>query len=254
MQGGTDEIMPRPAAAMEAGAAIDDASTRRRVLQSIMEHGPSTAVELAERLALTPAAIRRHLTVLAERGELAAREQRISGPRGRGRPAKVFVLTAAGRDSFHQAYDDLAIDAVGQLISAMGTDALDQLARTRIAQVETRYRELRAADPEGNPVDALAVALSDDGYVASTQPALAGEQLCQHHCPISHVAQHFPKLCEAETELFSQLLGVHVQRLATIAHGDGVCTTHVPHLRREGPTGLPQPKVFVPTETIRRKA
>jgi hypothetical protein len=24
------------------------------------------------------------------------------------------------------------------------------------------------------------------------------------------------------------LLGTHVQRLATIAHGDGICTTHIP--------------------------
>jgi hypothetical protein len=42
------------------------------------------------------------------------------------------------------------------------------------------------------------------------------------------VAERFPQLCEVETEMFSRLLGVHVQRLATIAHGDGVCTTHVP--------------------------
>jgi hypothetical protein len=27
------------------------------------------------------------------------------------------------------------------------------------------------------------------------------------------------------------VLGVHVQRLATIAHGDGVCTTHIPQTR-----------------------
>ena len=33
---------------------------------------------------------------------------------------------------------------------------------------------------------------------------------------------------EAETEMLAALLGTHVQRLATIAHGDGVCTTHVP--------------------------
>jgi predicted ArsR family transcriptional regulator len=55
-----------------------------------------------------------------------------------------------------------------------------------------------------------------------------GVELCQHHCPIAHVAAEFPQLCEAETELFSQLLGTHVQRLATIAHGDGVCTTFIP--------------------------
>jgi len=52
--------------------------------------------------------------------------------------------------------------------------------------------------------------------------------LCQHHCPIAHVAAQFPELCEAETKAFSELLGTHVQRLATIAHGDGVCTTFIP--------------------------
>ena len=41
------------------------------------------------------------------------------------------------------------------------------------------------------------------------------------------MAAEFPQLCEAETEAFAQLLGTPVQRLATIAHGDGVCTTHV---------------------------
>ena len=58
-----------------------------------------------------------------------------------------------------------------------------------------------------------------------------GEELCQHHCPIAHVASEFPQLCEAETEALSRLLGTHVQRLATIAHGDGVCTTFIPTTR-----------------------
>jgi hypothetical protein len=34
-------------------------------------------------------------------------------------------------------------------------------------------------------------------------------------------------LCGAETEAFGRLLGTPVQRLATIARGDGICTTHV---------------------------
>jgi predicted ArsR family transcriptional regulator len=50
------------------------------------------------------------------------------------------------------------------------------------------------------------------------------------------VAEKFPELCEAETEVFARLLGTHVQRLATIAHGDGVCTTYVPSTRN-----LPSP-------------
>ena len=70
-------------------------------------------------------------------------------------------------------------------------------------------------------------------YAASTREvalgqAVIGTQLCQGHCPVQHVARQFPQLCEAETEAFSRLLGVHVQRLATLAHGEHVCTTHVP--------------------------
>jgi predicted ArsR family transcriptional regulator len=214
-------------------SAETDASTRQRVASSILEYGPSTATELAERLGLTPAAIRRHLDVLLAAGQVEAREQRIYGARGRGRPAKDFVLTDAGRSMFYTAYDDIAIDALDFLSTTAGTDAVTRFAEARMAQGEKRYRKrMASAAPGTTPAQALAAALSEDGYVAATLPLPLGEQLCQHHCPVAHVAERFPQICEVETAVFSRLLGVHVQRLATIAHGDGVCTTHVPHVRR----------------------
>jgi predicted ArsR family transcriptional regulator len=96
--------------------------------------------------------------------------------------------------------------------------------------LEERYRHLVGGAAPEERVTALANALSADGYAASAQasPTASGEQLCQHHCPVAHVAEQFPQLCEAETEVFARLLGTHVQRLATIAHGDGICTTHIP--------------------------
>ena len=214
-------------------SAETDASTRQRVASSILEHGPSTAAELAERLGLTPAAIRRHLDVLLVFSHVEAREQRIYGARGRGRPAKDFVLTDAGRAVFYTAYDDLAIEALEFLATAAGPDAVTRFAEARMAQSEQHYQErMTSAGLDSTPAQALAAALSEDGYVASTLPSAIGEQLCQHHCPVAHVAERFPQICEVETAAFSRLLGVHVQRLATIAHGDGVCTTHVPHVRR----------------------
>ena len=156
------------------------------------------------------------------------------GARGRGRPARVFALTDAGRANFYSAYDDLANVALEFLSETGGPDAVTRFAQSRIAAVEDRYRDnVAKAGPETTPAEALAAALTDDGYVASTLPSAIGEQLCQHHCPIAHVAERFPQLCEVETEMFSRVLGVHVQRLATIAHGDGVCTTHIPHPRPE---------------------
>ena len=121
-------------------SAETDASTRQRVASSILEHGPSTAAELAERLGLTPAAIRRHLDVLLAAGQVEAREQRIYGARGRGRPAKDFVLTDAGRSMFYTAYDDIAIDALDFLATTAGPEAVTRFAEARMAQGEKRYR------------------------------------------------------------------------------------------------------------------
>jgi predicted ArsR family transcriptional regulator len=207
---------------------LRDESTRDRVARSILTNGPSSAAVLAERLELTPAAVRRHLDHLLDEGLVESREERVYGPRGRGRPAKVFVLTDTGRHAFHQAYDDLAATAMRFIAEAGGDEAVAEFARRRVGEAEERYRELLERAPEGKKAEMLAQALTADGYAASTAEAGHGAQLCQHHCPVAHVAEQFPQLCEAETEVFSRLLGKHVQRLATIAHGDGVCTTHIP--------------------------
>jgi predicted ArsR family transcriptional regulator len=203
--------------------------TRDRVARTILENGPTTAAVLAERLGLTQAAVRRHLDALLADGLIEEREPRGNVARGRGRPARLFAMTEAGRDSFDQAYDDLAASALRFVAEQGGREAVAAFARQRVAELEARYRPVVDAAPDGRRTEALAGALSGDGYAATARPAAAaGEQLCQHHCPVAHVAEQFPELCEAETEVFARLLGTHVQRLATIAHGDGVCTTYVP--------------------------
>ncbi|GGT65851.1 MULTISPECIES: helix-turn-helix transcriptional regulator [Streptomyces] len=210
--------------------ATGERSTRNRVARSILDHGPSTVADLAQRLRLTQAAVRRHLDSLVAENVVEAREKRVYGARTRGRPAKVFALTDCGRDAFDQSYDSLAVDALRWIErNAGGEAAVAAFARDRLeAQAETYRAAVEAADPDRR-TEALARALSADGYAATARNAPVGEQLCQHHCPVAHVAEQYPQLCEAETEVFSRLLGTHVQRLATIAHGDGVCTTFIPH-------------------------
>ncbi|MEV0917274.1 ArsR family transcriptional regulator [Streptomyces sp. NPDC049967] len=211
--------------------ATGERSTRNRIARSVLDHGPSTAADLAKRLGLTQAAVRRQLDALVSDNVVEAREQRVYGTRTRGRPAKVFALTDCGRDAFDQSYDELAADALRWIAESAGEEAVMAFARARVAGQSAAYRAaIEAAEP-GTRTDALAKALSADGYAATARSApdpQQGEQLCQHHCPVAHVAEQYPQLCEAETEIFSSLLGTHVQRLATIAHGDGVCTTYIP--------------------------
>jgi predicted ArsR family transcriptional regulator len=221
---------------------LEEQPTRDRVARAILVTGPSTAAALAEQLALTAAAVRRHLDHLVTEGTVEARDQKVYGHRGRGRPAKVFALTESGRDAFDQAYDDLAADALRFLGETAGDEAVMEFARRRMSFIERDYQHVVADDPSLSPAEALAKVFTDEGYAAHVRqlPLVdqrsVGEQLCQQHCPVAHVAQEFPQLCEAETEAIGRILGTHVQRLATIAHGDGVCTTCIPDVTKERKT------------------
>ena len=204
-----------------------------RVARVLLETGPTTASEVADQLGLTGTAVRRHLDLLVDAGFADASETAPFGPtkaRGRGRPAKLFTLTAAGRSAFDQAYDDLAIAALRHMAEVGGDQAVLEFARGRAREMERRYRDLvdSGATIERR-AQLLAQALRDDGFASSADvTSELGIQLCQHNCPIAHVAEEFPQLCDAETEAFGRLIGTHVARLATLSHGDGLCTTHIP--------------------------
>ena len=108
----------------------------------------------------------------------------------------------------------------------------------------------RPADDVAERVRVLADGLTADGYAASARPVPGGMamQLCQGHCPVQDVAHEFPQLCEAEARAFSRLLGVHVQRLATLAGGGHVCTTNIP-ISNVPRTSLPTPVPSVEGQT-----
>ena len=209
---------------------IKDERTRESVTRSILENGPSTAVELAERLGITPAGIRRHLDALIEDGTLEAREPHAALSRGRGRPSKVFLMTDAGRQKFEHSYDDLAISAL-RFMAGRDQNFIKDFAQNRADELERKI--VRKLEKSKDKTKALAELLTTEGYASTIHKVGVGHEMCQHHCPIAHVAAEFPDLCEAETAVFSKTLGTHVQRLATIAHGDGVCTTFIPSISKE---------------------
>lgn len=210
-----------------------ETTTRERVLNLIVERGPVSAATMAHELELTSAAVRRHLAHLEEHGQIVEHEPAGALTRRRGRPARHYVATDAGRAEMTDAYSDLATHALDFLVQVAGEEALDRFATARVGELERRYAPLlaRAGNEPAQRAGALAAALTADGYAATTRAVGAGGialQVCQGHCPVQEVAEAFPQLCEAETAAFSRLLGVHVQRLATLAQGEHVCTTHVP--------------------------
>lgn len=235
------EVLIRNGVPANAGAA--DGRTRDRVAQLLLESGSATAAQIGVQLGLSPAAIRKHLDAMLADDLVEAREVRQRGPRGRGRPAKTFALTAAARETFPHLYDGIATAALRWIADHHGEQAVGEFAASQVKALEERCRAAlcEAGDDPLARAEALAKALTAEGYAANATTIASGGQLCQHHCPVAHVAAEFPQLCDAETAVISRLVGTHVQRLATIAHGDGVCTTHIPSPSRpsDHPTRRP---------------
>lgn len=210
-----------------------EGDTRRQVMLLLLKDGPITASDLGTQLGLSAAGVRRHLDILAEDGltEIVNRrpQPKKGQPAGRGRPAKHFRLTDRGRSQFGHTYDELASDALDTLREVGGSEAVKKFAISRMERILTDIQPiLRKDESVVDTARRLAAALDDNGYAATISEAGHGVQICQHHCPVAHVAEHHPELCEAEQEVFSALLGTHVQPLASIADGHGICTTNIP--------------------------
>lgn len=196
-------------------------------MAQLLKRGPVTATELGAVLDLSAAGVRRHLDALV--GEGIAEEcgpHAVAGAEAaRGRPAKHFRLTNAGRAHFGTGYDGLARDAVDVIEHLGGQEAVRHLASARFKKILAGVRTEGAVE---DVIHDLAAALDENGYATTVTRAAGGIQLCQHHCPVAAVAAEHPEMCEAEHELIAELVGSHIQPLALIADGDGICTTNIP--------------------------
>lgn len=209
---------------------LDESTTRERVLGLVVSAGPITAADLAAELGLTSAGVRRHLGHLSDDGLIAEHERPGNRDRGRGRPARSYVATPEGQRALSSAYATVAVEALDYLRER---GDLDSFVESRVDELEQRLAARVDSDaPLVERVDQLAIALADEGYAASVRPGIGGAQiaaqLCQGHCPVQQVAEHASEWCEAETQAISRVLGVHVQRLSTLAGGAHVCTTNIP--------------------------
>jgi predicted ArsR family transcriptional regulator len=120
-----------------------------------------------------------------------------------------------------------AIEAIG------GDDLLEQVFAARRRQLGARVRE-DMADRVGenapllDRVRELAVIQAANGYLADTRVDPDGTiRLEEHNCAIYHIAEGSPAACQAELELFTELLGADVVREQHIASGDRCCSYRI---------------------------
>ncbi len=198
-----------------------------RVAQVPLEVGAATAISVSQTLGTSVQATRRSLGALLYTGFIESHEPPPFGPtptptptRGRRRPSVTYSLTPLGRSACDQNYGDFGLESLRFIDRTFGREAVRAFAVERAARITS-----------GANVLSIVEGLNSEGYAARLEPATNNShssQLCQHHYPVLAVAGEFPELCEEETSTFSVALGQHVTRVATLAHGDPICTILIP--------------------------
>jgi predicted ArsR family transcriptional regulator len=215
--------LPSPAAGSSPRAL------RREILVRLRRDGPATPDQLATAIGASRTGVLQQLRAL-EATKFVKRE---TVRHGVGRPRHLYDITPDAQELFPSSYDGLAHGLLAA-IGAVGGDALvEQVFQARRAQIGDRVRrridELVGSDaPLMERVRALAVVQDEQGYLASAEIRPDGTiRLLEHNCAILDVARSQRTACDAELDLFRDVLGADVVRESHIASGDRCCSYRV---------------------------
>lgn len=216
-------------AGLVESAAKGPSTLRRDLLLRLRLDGPSSPDQLAERIGASRTGVLQQLRAL-EAAHLVSRQ---TVRHGVGRPRHLYDVTADAQSHFPSNYDGLAAGLLAAIEAVGGDELLDQIFAARRRQLGDLVRERMAerVGPDASLADRvqeLAVVQAAQGYLADTILGTDGSiRLREHNCAIYHIAAGSPAACQAELELFSEVLGAEVVREQHIAAGDRCCAYRI---------------------------
>jgi predicted ArsR family transcriptional regulator len=199
---------------------------RREILLRLRQTGPLSPDRLAADLGASRTGVLQQLRAL-EAAHLVSRQ---TVRHGVGRPRHLYDVTPDAQDLFPSNYDGLAAGLLAAIVAVGGDDLVEQVFAARRRQVgdlvRRRFSErVRPDAPLRERVRELAVIQDEQGYLGElTVDADGTIRLREHNCAIFHVARETPRACEAELELFREVLGAEVVRETHIASGGRCCS------------------------------
>lgn len=178
----------------------------RTLLDLIRRHGPLSIAEMADRLAVTPTAVRNRLTRLVGSGMVERRAEHGS----RGRPRYTYEASVEAHKRLGQNYADLAVVLWDEMMRTVEDRKLRRMLFRRITdRLAELYRsQMKGSEWEGRLFE-LGTILHDRGIEAEVTRASVGmlPVLRQHTCPYYELAEVDRAVCLMERKMFEKVLG-----------------------------------------------
>ena len=203
-------------------SASTQAPTREAALTLMLRQGEITAAELAEELAVSVQAMRRHLRSLEEEGLVEASP----ASEGPGRPSNRWRLTTAGRGHFPDGSDDFALGLLNSMAASLPPDMVADLLQRQAAEKAADYRRSIGAGPLRARLERLVELRRSEGFVAELRPDPEGHGwvMSEFHCSVMKIAEQFPCICDQELQLIRHTFpDCEVERVHWLLEGGHAC-------------------------------
>lgn len=209
-------------------------TTADRILFRIKTRGAQTSADLATAFSVTTEAVRQLLVKLEGEGLVSAEDRKA----GRGRPKRLWHMTAAGHARFPDRHSDLSLGLIQAVRAEFGEAGLDRLIQRREADQLAGYRAaVTGAASLSERVAALAEIRDREGYMAESRQEPDGSLiLIENHCPICAAATSCQNLCRSELQIFREVLGadVTVERTDHMVAGARRCAYRIEPVQPAG--------------------
>ncbi|TMF39464.1 MAG: transcriptional regulator [Chloroflexi bacterium] len=227
-QAGADasRVAPAPSA---PPVSSSPGALRREILIRLRRDGASTPDQLAVAIGASRTGVLQQLRALEATNFVSRQTIR----HGVGRPRHLYDLTGDAQELFPSNYDGLAAGLLSAIGAVGGQELIEQVFQARRRQIGDRVRReleerIGADAPLTERVRALAVIQDEQGYLADAVLEPDGTiRLREHNCAILDVASGQRSACDAELDLFRDVLGVDVVRETHIASGDRCCSYRI---------------------------
>lgn len=199
-------------------------TTKEAILSLLLEQGQATSAAIAEALAISLQAVRRHLKDLATEG-LIEQEAVVAGM---GRPQHHFRLSRQGRSQFPSSHDRFAVDLLDSLSEMLPPQEFEAVLAHQWRRKAETYRQQLGQGSLADRLQQLAALRQAEGFMAEVHPAPDRSPpafvITEYNCAIASVAESFPRVCDHELALFAETLpDCHVERTHWLIDGEHRC-------------------------------
>jgi predicted ArsR family transcriptional regulator len=196
-------------------------ATRAEIVQLLKRQGTMSVDALAAELAISKVAVRRHLEQLEEQGFVGHCSERCD----RGRPRYLYSLTSEGDGLFPSTSAEFACDLLGQVERSFGDGSADRLLERQATNLIISLKSELDGLEFDDRVRFIAAKFNERGYVTDVERLEDGSfRVVEHNCPIREVAERYPRVCQEELRVYSEVVGASVEKTGCrIAHGGRSC-------------------------------